>query len=105
MTAALEKREEKLKKKERQIEDEMSQREQLAADLEAAKKECASLQTLTKRQEQALAKKDKLLADQNNELSEVRRIQEQIFNLSKVRNASSWIWFVGHQKSNCIGEY
>ncbi|XP_059096295.1 uncharacterized protein LOC131890871 [Tigriopus californicus] len=89
LTTALEKREEKLKKKERQIEDEMSHREQLSVDLETARKECASLQTLTKRQEQALAKKDKLLADQNNELSEARRIQEQIFNLSKVRNASS----------------
>eukprot|EP00095_Tigriopus_kingsejongensis_P012541 snap_masked-scaffold262_size232883-processed-gene-1.8 protein:Tk12541 transcript:snap_masked-scaffold262_size232883-processed-gene-1.8-mRNA-1 annotation:"protein cip2a" len=90
LTAALEKREEKLKKKERQLEDEIGQRDHLAGELETLKKECASLQTLTKRQEQALAKKDKLLADQHDELHEVRRIQEQIFNLSnKTRNGST----------------
>jgi hypothetical protein len=42
---------------------------------------------LTKRQEQALSKKEKQLSDQSEEITECRRIQEQIFNLSRVRKA------------------
>jgi hypothetical protein len=49
-------------------------------------KEVASLQSLSKRQEQALAKKDKQLQDNTEEINEMRRIHEQIFNLSKLKS-------------------
>ena len=43
---------------------------------------------MIKRQEAAMAKKDKTLQEQANELAETKRIQEAIFNLSK-KSASS----------------
>lgn len=84
MTTLLEKREEKLKKKELQIDEMASARDRLQAELESVRKECSSLQTLTKRQEQALAKKEKQLHDQTEDLEKYKQIQEQIFNLSKL---------------------
>ena len=75
-----------MRKKERQLDDEMAQREKLQSELDTLKKEHSGLQTLSKRQEQALAKKEKQLQDQMDELAECRKIQEQIFNLSKFRN-------------------
>lgn len=61
----------------------MSKRERLESDLSDLQKECNSLKTLTKRQEQALAKKEKQLQEQSEEMNSYRAIQEQIFNLSK----------------------
>ncbi len=82
----MERREEKLKKKERSLEDEMGRRERLESELESIRKEHSLLQQVNRRQEQALAKKDKQLQDQTDELDQVRQIQEQIFNLSKLKN-------------------
>jgi len=83
----LTKREEKLRKKERQIEDELIEREKLEKEVERLAREVTSLQNLTKGQEQALSKKDKQLLDNQDELAELRRIHEQIFNLSKLRGS------------------
>ena len=83
LTITITKREEKLRKKERQLEEEMTEREKLEKEVDRLTKEVASLQSLTKRQEQALAKKDKMLQENGEELNEMRRIHEQIFNLSK----------------------
>lgn len=88
MSQALEKREDKLKKKERQLEEELTRRERTEAELEAARKECGLLQSVNRRQEQALAKKEKQLSEQTDELEQCRKIQEQIFNLSKLRNGN-----------------
>lgn len=87
MTITLTKREEKLRKKERQIEDELIEREKLEKEVERLAREVTSLQNLTKGQEQALSKKDKQLLDNQDELAELRRIHEQIFNLSKLRGS------------------
>lgn len=89
MTITLTKREEKLRKKERQIEEDLVEREKLEKEVEKLNREMSSLQSLTKGQEQALAKKDKQLQDNQEELGELRRIHEQIFNLSKLRG-SKW---------------
>ena len=54
------------------------------------KRQCSSLETLTKRQEQALSKKEKQLQDQTEEMKEMKKIQDAIFNLSsKTRNQST----------------
>ena len=53
------------------------------------KKQCSSLETLTKRQEQALNKKEKQLSDQNEEIKEMKRIQDAIFNLSNKSRGQS----------------
>jgi len=87
LTITLTKREEKLRKKERQIEDELIEREKLEKEVERLAREVTSLQNLTKGQEQALSKKDKQLLDNQDELAELRRIHEQIFNLSKLRGS------------------
>ena len=79
----LEKREDKLRKKERQLEDELTKRERSESELTELQKECSTLKTLTKRQEQALTKKEKQLQDQAEEMNSYRAIQEQIFNLAK----------------------
>ncbi len=89
LSATLEKREERLKKKERRLEEELTARERLEQELESARKEYGLLQSVNRRQEQALAKRDKQLAEQAEELEQARRIQEQIFNLSKLKGASS----------------
>ncbi len=86
LAAALEKREEKLRKKDRLLEEEQSRRERTESELDAARKEIASLQALTKRQEQALAKKEKQLTDQTQEMAQLRKIHDQIFSLSKSVN-------------------
>lgn len=80
---ALEKKEDKLKRREKAFDDELAKRDKMEAELEALRKEAVNLQSLTKSQQQALIKKDKMLQEQSQELEQVRKIQEQIFNLSK----------------------
>ena len=65
----------------------MTEREKLEKEVDRLTKEVSSLQSLSKRQEQALAKKDKQLQDNAEELNDMRRIHEQIFNLSKMKSA------------------
>ena len=84
LSAALEKREEKLKKKERALEEQQTARERAEAELETARKEMASLQALNRRQEAALSKKDKQIAELNDEISSFRTMQEQIMNISSM---------------------
>ena len=88
LTVALAKRDEKLKKKERMLDDERSEREKMEKEAEKMKKQISELESLWKSQQQVIAKKTQQLADQNEELEECRRVQEQIFNLSKFRNKS-----------------
>jgi len=90
VSVSLGKREEKLKKKEKQLDEEMSARERLEKETDDLKRQCSSLETLTKRQEQALSKKEKQLQDQTEEMKEMKKIQDAIFNLSsKTRNQST----------------
>ena len=84
LSAALEKREEKLKKKDRALEEQQTARERAEAELETARKEMASLQALNRRQEAALSKKDKQIAELNDEISSFRAMQEQIMNISSM---------------------
>jgi hypothetical protein len=44
---------------------------------------------LSKRQEQALNKKEKLLQESQAEVTEMRRVQDAIFNLSKTRGSAA----------------
>jgi len=83
LTVALAKREEKLKKSVMRLEEERSEREGRERQLEALKKEVESLQSLTKRQEQVMAKKDKQIQELNDEIIEERKRLELIFNMSK----------------------
>ena len=80
---------EKLSKRERLYEEELSKRERVDGEAEALRREVAQLQALTKRQEAAIAKKDKTLQEQASELAETKKIQEAIFNLSKKSATSS----------------
>jgi len=90
VSVSLGKREEKLKKKEKQLDEEMSARERLEKETDDLKRQCSSLETLTKRQEQALSKKEKQLQDQTEEMKEMKKIQDAIFNLSsKTRGQST----------------
>ena len=89
LAVVVQKKEDKLKKKERALEEEITQKEIKDKENEELRGQCASLETLTKRLEQALAKKEKQLKESEDELKEVRRIQDQIFNLSKSRNLSA----------------
>ena len=83
MQAVVTRREEKLKKKDKLIQEETEAREKYEKKLDDAEKELTSLKQLTKRQETAIQKKDKQIQEQLEELSSSRAIQEQIFNLSK----------------------
>ena len=56
---------------------------------EDLKKECAQMKTLTKSQEQALAKKEKMIHENEDEIKDLRKLQETMFNLSKVRSNSA----------------
>lgn len=82
LSTALEKREEKLRKKDRALEEQQTVREKAEAELETARKEMASLQALNRRQEAALSKKDKQMAELNDEITTFRAMQEQIQNIS-----------------------
>lgn len=59
------------------IPSQQGKRERSESDLESLRKEYAHLQTLSKRQEVALAKKESLLQEQAEELADAKRIQEQ----------------------------
>lgn len=83
MQTTLTKREEKLKRKEKQIQDESDIKEKQAKELDTIRQELGSLKQLTKRQEQALTKKEKQIQEQAEEINSFKTIQEQIFNLSK----------------------
>merc|ERR1719147_16925 len=83
LQATLTKREEKLKRKEKQIQEESDVKEKQAKELDTVKQELISLKQLTKRQEQAITKKEKQIQEQAEEISSFKTIQEQIFNLSK----------------------
>ena len=87
LTITLNKREEKLRKKERQLEEEMTEREKLEKEVDRLSKEVVSLQSLSKRQEQALTKKDKQLQENSEELNQLRSIHEQIEMLTKFKAA------------------
>jgi len=89
VTVALSKKEDRLKKKEKQLDEEMTAREKAEKECDDLRKQCASLETLSKRQEQALNKKEKLLQESQEEVKEMRRVQDAIFNLSKTRGASA----------------
>lgn len=56
---------------------------------EDLKKECAQMKTLTKSQEQALAKKENMMHENEDEIKDLRKLQETMFNLSKVRSNSA----------------
>ena len=66
-----------------QGEEESDVKDKQAKELDTARQELISLKQLTKRQEQALTKKDKQIQEQTEEISSFKTIQEQIFNLSK----------------------
>ena len=83
MQTTLAKREEKLKRKEKQIQEESDTKEKQAKELDTTRQELGSLKQLTKRQEQALTKKEKQIQEQAEEINSFKTIQEQIFNLSK----------------------
>ena len=70
------KREERLKKKEKLLEEELKAHE-------ALKTEVKSLQTLNKRLESTLSKKEKQCNEANEKLNTFKQIQAQIFSLSK----------------------
>ena len=85
MAAAIEKREERLKKKELSLDEERAARQNLESEIETLKRDMQRLQTLTHTQSQALAKKEKQLQEQAEALENANHIQEQIFNLSKFK--------------------
>jgi len=89
LAVTLNKREDRLKKKEKQLDEEMTGRERADKENEDLRKQCASLETLSKRQEQALSKKEKLLQESQEETKEMRRVQDAIFNLSKTRGSAA----------------
>ena len=76
MSAALSKKDERLKKKEKLLEDQTQAHENL-------KKDISSVQTLNKRLEAALAKKEKQFNEAAEKLNTFKQIQAQIFSLSK----------------------
>merc|ERR1712083_878474 len=76
LTAALTKKEEKLKKKEKLLEE-------YSSSNDSQKQEISSMQSLNKRLEQALAKKEKQYTKVQEKLSTFEQIQAQIFSLSK----------------------
>jgi len=84
----LKKGEEKLKKKERQLEEEQSAREKAEKEGEDLNKQCQQLRALSKSQEAALGKKEKAIQENEAEIKDLRKLQETIFNLSKVRSGS-----------------
>ena len=73
---ALTKKEEKLKKKEKLLEE-------YSSSGESQKQEIAEIKNLNKRLEQALAKKEKQYTKVQEKLSTFEQIQAQIFSLSK----------------------
>ena len=77
------KREEKLKRKEKQIQEESDIKEKQAKELETSRQEVISLKQLTKRQAEALETKDRKIQEQADENNELKTLQEQIFKLSK----------------------
>merc|ERR1711994_349558 len=83
LQATLTKREEKLKRKEKQIQEESDIKEKQAKELEISRQEVISLKQLTKRQDEALEKKDRKIQEQADENNELKTLQEQIFKLSK----------------------
>jgi len=85
----LKKGEEKLKKKERQLEEEQAAREKAEKEGEDLTKQCQQLQALSNSQAKALAKKEKAIQESDAEIKDLRKLQETIFNLSKVRSGSS----------------
>ena len=76
LTVALTKKEEKLKKKEKLLEE-------YSSNGESQKKEITEIKNLNKRLEQALAKKEKQYTKVQEKLSTFEHIQAQIFSLSK----------------------
>jgi len=88
VTVALSKREDKLKKKEKQLDEELTAREKAEKENEELRKKCSTLENLSKNQEKALSKKEKLLQDSQEEVKEMRKVQDAIFNLSKLRGSN-----------------
>lgn len=76
LTVALTKKEEKLKKKEKLLEE-------YSSSGESQKQEISEIKNLNKRLEQALAKKEKQYTKVQEKLSTFEQIQAQIFSLSK----------------------
>lgn len=74
---------EKLKKREKKLAEESLVKETLEKENEGLKKEINSLQTLNKRLETTLNKKEKQYNEVQEKLSTFKQIQAQIFSLSK----------------------
>jgi len=89
VTVALSKREDKLKKKEKQLDEELTAREKAEKENEELRKKCSTLENLSKNQEKALNKKEKLLQESMEEVKQMRQVQDAIFNLSKTRGSNS----------------
>jgi len=81
--AALHKRDEKIKKDLKQMDELQTQMEKSSKKIEKLEKSNKSLETLTAGQEEALKKKDKQLEGMLKEVEELKRLRDTIFNLSK----------------------
>ena len=86
LTAALNKRDEKLKKKEKMFDEHLAAKELMEKEMDSLKKEISSLQTLNKRMETAMSKKEKQYNEVSEKLNTFKQIQAQIFSLSKTVN-------------------
>lgn len=87
LVLALAGREDELHKKTTELEEEILRNEKLQVDYDNVRKELSNLHTLSNRQQQVIAKKEKQLQEKQDELHEYKRVQEQIFNLSKFSKA------------------
>jgi len=85
--AALHKRDEKIKKELKQMDELQTKMEKSSKKIEKLEKSNKSLETLTSGQEEALKKKDKQLEALQRENEELKRIRDTIFNLSKSTSA------------------
>lgn len=88
LKSALTKSHDKLKKTMKLLEEEQARREVVEKKNEKLEKRELSLGTLTRNQEEALNKKEKLLQDAQRELHELKTIRDAIFNLSKASPAA-----------------
>lgn len=80
---AVSKRDDKLKRTMKQLEEEQSKREEVERKVEKLEKLNQSLETLTRNQEEAFNKKEKALEETTRQLQEMKTIRDAIFNLSK----------------------
>jgi len=79
----------KLKKKEQQLEEEMGLRERAEKEGEELRKQVGNMEQVSKRQSHVLSKRDKELAEVKEELANMKKIHDQIFNLSTKARGSA----------------